>query len=71
MQLVRYFLALCEILNFSRAAETCNMLEGFKQFIRVDAPVWSGGHDTHYWRASRSAFAALRSAVPNPSVNRS
>jgi hypothetical protein len=30
---VRYFLALCEMLNFSRAAETCNMLEGFKQFM--------------------------------------
>ncbi len=27
MQQVRYFVALCETLNFSRAAETCNMLE--------------------------------------------
>jgi DNA-binding transcriptional LysR family regulator len=25
MHLVRYFLALCETLNFSRAAETCNV----------------------------------------------
>ena len=33
MHQVRYFLALCETLNFSRAAETCNKLAGcFKQF---------------------------------------
>jgi hypothetical protein len=30
----------------------------------------SGRRDAHYWRASRRAFAALRSAVSNPSVNR-
>jgi hypothetical protein len=71
MHQVRYFLALCETLNFSHAAETCNMLEGFKQFIRLDAPVWSGGHDTHYWRVSSSAFAVFRLDGSEPSVNRS
>jgi carbonic anhydrase len=31
----------------------------------------SGRHDTHYWRASRRAFAVFRSAVSKPSVNQS
>jgi hypothetical protein len=30
MQHFRYFVSLCETLDFSRAANTCNMLEGFK-----------------------------------------
>jgi hypothetical protein len=30
-----YFLALCETLNFSRAAETCNMLPGLFQAVYV------------------------------------
>jgi hypothetical protein len=33
MHQVRYFLALSATLNFTRAAETCNMLEGFEQFM--------------------------------------
>ena len=110
MHQVHHFLALRETLNFTRAAETNQVVRSrsdrrsghgariwycrdctsrrfrlsaiscsvsgclplmaslFRLFRRprVDAPVWSGRHDSHDWRAPRRLFAVLRSAVSNP-----
>jgi hypothetical protein len=38
--------------------------------VRIDLDL-GGRLDPHYWRASMSAFAAWRSTVSKPSVNRS
>jgi hypothetical protein len=38
---------------------------------QLDSVRKSGRRNAHYWRVSRRAFAALTSAVSNPSVNRS